>query len=141
MRRIVWLVFAVFCLTLATSVVAKPKAVKVKKISQTLQIKRAVLNWQGQQGRGPKTVIPLKSVRFGPIKIADGWAMTTYVPLDSHGREIEGDGCQYLLRYIKGHWQMVRQYFEGNIEPKIAKKLGLPKATAKKLGITLESFD
>ena len=138
------MVVVIFALSAAVSaapgkVPVKAKPVKKPVVSDQLLIKKAVLAYSDALEKA-KTPRSLKSVKFGLIKIADGWAVTTYTPLDSRGKPIDGDGCQYILKKSRGKWRVITITTEYNLRPEFASKIGLPKAVAKKLGITLESY-
>jgi len=141
-QLMVLMLVVIFTLSAAVSAApgkapAKGKVVK-KPVSDQLLIKKAVLVWDAT--RLKEKPYSLNRVRFAPIKIANGWAVTTYDLLDSRGRVMDGDGCQYILKKSRGKWRVITITTEYNLRPEFASKIGLPRAVAKKLGITLESY-
>lgn len=141
-RLMVLMLVAIFALSTvgfaAGKAPVKKKVAKKPVVSDQLLIKKAVLVWSA--ARSKEKPYSLNRVRFVPIKIANGWAVTTYDLLDSHGRVIPGDGPQYILKKSRGKWRVIIITTEYNLYPKTAAKIGLSKDTAKKLGITLESY-
>lgn len=143
-RLMVLILVVIFALSVAVVAApgkapAKKKVVKKPVVSDQLLIKKAVLAYDDALVKSKKPT-SLSSVKFVPIKIANGWAVTTYDQLDSRGRVIPGDGPQYILKKNRGKWRVITITTEYNLRPEFASKIGLPKAVAKKLGITLESY-
>lgn len=104
-------------------------SVKTIRAADVKAIKQVILKEQKKRGGTDVAVVD-------PIKIADGWAMASFYTVDKKGvkRPFDSD---FLLRKKKGRWNIVSEYYNGEIAPAEANKFGLKPATAKKLGIIL----
>lgn len=137
MKRFVILVIIVMIFVLS---VAGFAAKKTRVSADQLAIKKSVLAWDNARLKFKKPVL-LRAVKFDPVVISSGWARTTYYELDKKGRVIPSDPAQYLVKKSKSKWQTVMMFFELSIDKKKAAEIGLSNSTAKKLGISLVSFN
>lgn len=118
----------------AKAKVVSKQAIQAKKVAQAKVIRVADEKAIKQVFRAKN---PGSKIEFDPIMIDSGWATTGLTFIEKKERIPDQAVC--ILKKNKGKWAVVLRYVEdgpkGPMTAKWCKKIGLPLATAKKIGI------
>lgn len=135
MRKVLFAVSVVMLVCLLSILSAMAKPANASRAADEREIKQLMLQ---------KDHIPSNfRTKFYPIKIADSWARVCYIVFDRdpHGQEIssgiinEADLGGNIFKKSGGKWRLVVYCYIEGITPNECRKVGLPLATAKKIGV------